>query len=159
MPMWLTLLQPLITGFVVLVLFRIAGFFISRIAHAMLSGRVYPELADLVARLVRTMMNVVGIICALGTMGVNVLAMVAVVGLVGFALGIALRDVLANVVSGLMILVYRPFTIDDTISINDMHGTVRQIDLRYTQLQAAGERILIPNSHIFNSAVTVVRNA
>ena len=85
------------------------------------------------------------------------------VGLLTFgavtALGFALRDILANVVAGTLILIYRPFHRHDQVSVAGFEGTVSDIDLRYTTLQTEGKRILIPNSTLFTNAISVVEAA
>lgn len=101
----------------------------------------------------------IGVVTALGTLGINVSALVAGLGLTGFALGIALKDGLSNVVSGAMLLIYRPFRIGDRITVAGNEGIVTSIDLRYTTLSAPEQRILIPNSTLFTNSVIVHREA
>src|SRR4051794_23720844 len=60
---------------------------------------------------------IIGIISALGTAGVNVSALVASLGLTGFALGFAFKDVLSNLLAGAMILFYRPFRHGERITV------------------------------------------
>ncbi|GBD32148.1 MAG: mechanosensitive ion channel protein MscS [Gemmatimonadales bacterium] len=97
----------------------------------------------------------VGAITAMGTAGVNVSALVAGLGLTGFALGFALRDALSNLLAGVLILAYRPFKPGDRISVAGFEGQVSEIDLRYTTLQSETARILIPNSTLFTNTVVV----
>jgi small-conductance mechanosensitive channel len=94
-----------------------------------------------------------GGITALGTIGINVSALVAGLGLTGFALGFGLKDILANLVSGLLILLYRPFTLNEQISVAGMEGCVTDIDLRYTRLEQAGKAYLIPNSIMITNTI------
>lgn len=94
-----------------------------------------------------------GGITALGTMGINVSALVAGLGLTGFALGFGLKDILANLVSGLLILLYRPFSLNEQISVAGMEGFVTDIDLRYTRLEQAGKAYLIPNSIMITNTI------
>src|SRR5438132_1703109 len=61
-----------------------------------------------------------GVITALGTLGINVSALVAGVGLTGFALGFALKDSLSNLLAGVMILLYRPFAHHDHIIVTGL---------------------------------------
>ena len=67
-----------------------------------------------------------GLITALGTIGINVSALVAGLGLTGFALGFALKDLVANVVAGVLVLVYRPFHRQDHVAVAGFEGTVRR---------------------------------
>ena len=86
----------------------------------------------------------------------DVSALVASLGLTGFALGFALRDALSNVLSGVLVLIYRPFKRGDSIKVTGFEGKVIEIDLRYTSLQMNGSRVLIPNSSLFNNPVVIV---
>ena len=97
-----------------------------------------------------------GGITALGTIGINVSALVAGLGLTGFALGFGLKDILANLVSGLLILLYRPFSLNEQISVAGMEGCVTEIDLRYTRLENAGKAYLIPNSTMITNTIMLV---
>ena len=93
----------------------------------------------------------------LGTMGVDVSALVAGLGLTGFALGFALKDIVSNALSGILVMIYRPFRLGDVISVTDLEGSVREINLRYTVLEAEDKTILIPNSLLFINPVKVLK--
>jgi len=94
-----------------------------------------------------------GSVTALGTMGINVSALVAGLGLTGFALGFGLKDILSNLVSGILILLYRPYSIHDRITVAGMDGTVTDIDLRYTRLEKEGKIYLIPNAMMITNTI------
>lgn len=100
---------------------------------------------------------VVGAISALGTLGINVAAMVAGLGLTGFALGFALKDVLSNLLAGVLLLAYRPFRRGDRITVAGFEGTVIGIDLRYTILQGDKRQILIPNAVLLTNSISLDR--
>jgi small-conductance mechanosensitive channel len=99
------------------------------------------------------------LVTALGTMGINVSAIVASLGLTGFALGFAMKDPISNFISGILILLYRPFEIGDRIRILGYEGSVIAIDLRYTEIDSEGNKVLIPNSKIFSDPITVVQTS
>ena len=95
-----------------------------------------------------------GLITALGTAGMNVSALVAGLGLTGFALGFALKDVLSNLVSGIMLLVYRPFHIGDQIRMGEHEGTIETIRMRDTVLRSFdGRYVIIPNTKLITEVV------
>jgi small-conductance mechanosensitive channel len=97
---------------------------------------------------------VFGAITALGTAGLDVRALVAGLGLTGFALGFALKDVLSNFVSGVMLLAYRPFRIGDVIEMGEFTGTIESIRIRDTLIRAAdGRLIIIPNTKLITEVV------
>jgi len=99
-----------------------------------------------------------GGITALGSIGVNVSALVASLGISSFALSFAMKDVLSNVLAGIMILLYQPFKTGAHIEIDKLEGTVIDIDLRYITLQTEQSKILIPNASILNQAVILKNN-
>jgi small conductance mechanosensitive channel len=120
------------------------------------------ENADLILLLARTAkisLLVFGAVTALGSADINVSALVAGLGLTGFALGFALGDILSNVLAGVLILMYRPFLRGDRIAVTGFEGTVCEIDLRYTILDAGDKRVLIPNSNLFTNPITVARRS
>ena len=114
------------------------------------------HIAMLLARASRIGLLVLGLITALGTLGIDISAMVAGLGLTGFALGFALKDTISNLLSGVLILLYRPFEVGNNIRVAGHEGRVTTIDLRYTELQTTGQRILIPNSRLFTDPLIVL---
>ena len=113
------------------------------------------DLVDLLGRVARVGLNIVGVVTALGTAGVNVSALVAGLGLTGFAMGFAFRDVLSNLLAGVLILLYRPFARGARISVTGLEGVVTEVDLRYTKLSCDGDLVLIPNSNLFTNPIRV----
>ena len=114
------------------------------------------HLTSLLARSSSVTFIIFGVVTALGTLGINVSALVAGLGLTGFALGFALKDTISNLLSGILILLYQPFRVGNTIKIAGFEGNVISIDLRYTELDSEGNKVLIPNSKLFTDPITVV---
>lgn len=113
------------------------------------------DIVLLLAQVSKTVLMIIAIISALGTLGINVTAMVAGLGLTGFALSFALKDVLSNALAGVMILFYQPFVRGEVITVAGFTGTVHSIDLRYTTLLTEKGKSLIPNSKLFTENVLV----
>jgi small conductance mechanosensitive channel len=134
-----------------------AGVLSTALARVPSFGHVAPDVLALIRRVVRAGLLAIGTVVALGTTGVDVSALVAGLGLTGFALGFALRDILSNLLSGVLLLVYRPFRRADLVSVSGYSGRVSAIDLRYTTLEAEDRLVLIPNATLFTNAITVMR--
>jgi len=100
-----------------------------------------------------------GLVTALGTMGINISALITSLGLVGFAISFALKDALSNLMSGFMVLFYEPFKAGDYISVNKVEGEVFNINLRYTIVKSDNEYTYIPNSTILSNPLTVTKRA
>jgi small conductance mechanosensitive channel len=115
------------------------------------------NLTSLLARTSSITLIIFGFVTALGTLGINVSALVAGLGLTGFALGFALKDTISNLLSGVLILLYRPFEIGSRIKVSGYEGIVISIDLRYTELDSEGNKVLIPNSKLFTDPITVLQ--
>ncbi|OVE76139.1 hypothetical protein BVX98_06335 [bacterium F11] len=110
---------------------------------------------EFIAQTTYWIMIISGFIFSLANLGINISALVASLGLTGFALGFALRDALSNLISGILILIYRPFKEGNHISVAGFDGLVVDIDLRYTILNKEGKKILIPNLTLFTNPVLV----
>ncbi|HEY5316300.1 MAG TPA: mechanosensitive ion channel domain-containing protein [Pirellulales bacterium] len=155
----LLFLPRIVGGAVVLLVFwglgRLAFRLIVRLPK--LEARA-PELTHLMARTVKLCLELFGVVTALGTLGIEVSALVAGLGLTGFAFGFALKDIISNALSGVLIIFFRPFKQGDRISVFSslaFEGTVVEINLRYTVLDAEEKTVFIPNSILFTNAVSV----
>lgn len=113
------------------------------------------QVSDFLSSSARVLLKVIGAITALGTLGVDVTALVAGLGLTGFALGFALKDSISNLLAGVMILIYRPFELGQRISAGGHEGKVIKIDLRYTHLDRGDTTALIPNATMLNKTVVI----
>ena len=111
---------------------------------------------NLLARSAHIVLMVVGLVTALGTLGIDVSAIVASLGLTGFAVGFALKDSISNLLSGVLILIHQPFNVGDSIKVKTFEGLVTAVDLRYTRLERDGEKILVPNSLLFTNPISIL---
>lgn len=77
-------------------------------------------------------------------------------GIGSIAVGFAFKDILQNLLSGILLLINRPFRRGDQIVVKDYEGTVEHIQSRATLIKTYdGKRVIIPNSDIYTSPVTV----
>lgn len=114
------------------------------------------DVTRLLSRSAKLVIFAFGVITSLGTLGLDIKALVAGLGLTGFALGFALKDIIANWVAGILVLFYKPFRRGDRIETAGTVGRVEAINLRYTVLRADdGARVLVPNSTLFTNSIRV----
>ncbi|HEX5330818.1 mechanosensitive ion channel family protein [Sulfuricurvum sp.] len=86
------------------------------------------------------------LVAAASNLGINTTSFVAVFGAAGLAIGLALKDTLANVGAAVLIIFFRPFKVGDFIEVSSVMGTVKIINLFSTTLTTADNRsIIIPN--------------
>lgn len=95
-----------------------------------------------------------GFIVALDAFGFDPQTVATGLGLTSLALGFALKDILSNFISGILILILRPFELGDQIVVGETEGNVERIELRATQLHTYdGRVVLIPNAEVFTSRI------
>lgn len=154
---------PLIAaGIIVLAFFWLLGkifkaIFLSTSKRTRLDNR----LRILVSRLITVTIFVLGFFTALTIVIPNFSfgQLIAGLGFTSFIIGFATKDILNNLLSGVLILWKQPFHIGDYIFIKDKQGSVKYIGVRATRLgMDDGEQILIPNGEMYSNAL-VIRSA
>jgi small conductance mechanosensitive channel len=148
-------------SFVLFVVIVIISRALSRIAKR-LAARALRNAEESVSQLLRetlismagTVVFLIGLLVALSQIGISVTPLIAGLGVIGFIVGFALQDTLANFASGAMILAYRPFDTGDFISAADVEGEVRKMNLVNTTIVTVDNRVLIiPNSKIWGGVI------
>ena len=160
-------LDDIIIGTVVFSVFFAAAMIGQRvIAHAAPRVRADTGVVVLLSRVYYYSILTFGLLTALQAAGLDVTALVAGLGLTGFALGFALKDVLSNLLSGIMLLIYRPFNIGDQIEMGAYEGTIQTIRMRDTVVRGYdGRLVIIPNTKLItevvinNTAVRLLRES
>lgn len=121
-----------------------------------LHGRRAPDLTlqTFFASLVRYGILIVGLVAVLQQLGVQATSIVAVLGAASLAVGLALQGALSNVAAGVMILLFRPYRVGDTIEVAGRKGVVRALDLFTTEMATADNlKIVIPNGKVFGDVI------
>lgn len=87
------------------------------------------------------------ILIAVGSLGIDVSSLIALLSVVSLAISLAVQNTLANVVGGVSLLATRPFRVGDFVQIGSDCGTVEEISMSYTRIETVdGKHIYIPNS-------------
>ena len=115
---------------------------------------VDPSVANFAARAVNVLGLVIIVVLVLNLFGINTTSIAAMLGAMTLAIGLALRETLANVAAGIMILVTRPFLTGHYIEIGGEAGTVRAINLFNTELASLDNvQIIVPNKQIWEATL------
>jgi len=94
------------------------------------------------------------VIAALGFLGFETSSLITILGAAGLSVGLALKDSLSNVASGVMIILFRPFRVGDTVEIAGHTGVVEEIGVFSTQIKTFDNRqTLIPNGQIVADSI------
>ncbi|MBW1879579.1 MAG: mechanosensitive ion channel family protein [Deltaproteobacteria bacterium] len=117
-------------------------------------GRLDPAVRHLVVSLVKPLVVILAFVAALNVIGVDLTGVIAVLGAATLAVGFALRDSLANVAAGALLLTLRPFSGGDLVEAGGSFGTVTELGLFTTGLKTAqGVHVYLPNSIIIKGPI------
>ena len=109
----------------------------------------------LASRVVHAGVLLVGLVLALGVVGVDQGSILATFGALGLALGLAVQDILKSFFAGLYLLFERPFLIGDEVQVRDHVGRVEHVGFRATSIRTADNSlVVIPNAIVFAEAVS-----
>ncbi len=149
--------RNIILFIVTLIVFRvIAGIVGGITGRAMSAFRGTSNLLrDFVVNTIKKIVFFVGFVVALSMLEVNIGPFLAAMGAAGFVIGFALQGTLSNFAAGVMILLYRPYDIGDTVTVAGATGKVVSMNLVSTTLKnAEGHTVTIPNSSIWGGTIT-----
>lgn len=143
--------QALIALVVFTVAWLLAGWLQRGIVRAFSSTQVDATLSRFLASAARYGVLVVALVSCLTAFGITATSFAAVLGAAGIAVGLAFQGTLSNFAAGLMLLIFRPFRVGDTIRAGNYSGSVRALELFSTVLVTAdNRRVVLPNSTLSN---------
>ena len=120
-------------------------------------GGVDETLVKFLENIVYYALLTVVIIAALNKLGIATTSFLAILGAAGLAVGLALKDSLGNFASGVMIVLFKPFKVGDSVVVGGVSGTVTEVAIFNTVfLTADNQKIIVPNSSITSGSITNV---
>ncbi|HCY85862.1 MAG TPA: mechanosensitive ion channel family protein [Desulfobacteraceae bacterium] len=136
-----------ISAFILLLLFWIANKLIQRAMDVTLTRvKIERQAVDLLLSAARYGLYVFAFLTIADQLQINVKSLLAGVGVMGLALSFAAKDTVANLISGVVIIIDRPYRVGDWIRIGTLHATVTKIRLRTTLLTTfENETVVVPN--------------
>lgn len=149
---FLTILQG---GFWVLLVVLVALWMGAAIdARLMRAEALHSSLRVALARLVRAVLVVVGVLIALPLVGIDLTVLSVFSGALGVGLGFGLQKIASNYVSGFIVLLERSVRIKDVVTVDNFSGEVRNLTTRYFVLRSLdGREAIIPNEKLITDAV------
>lgn len=147
--------DQLISSAVTLVICVLAIWLIMRVARRVSAhSRLSESLSKFILKVLKIALEFMAILIVADSLGFNVTALLAVFSLLGLALSLSVQNCLSNAMSGITILLTRPFEDGDFIEDGAMSGTVRDIGLIYTQLCTLDNKVIyVPNSDLSSSKI------
>jgi small conductance mechanosensitive channel len=153
------LFQLFLFSLIVFIFFKLAGFVQRGVDSALDANRQHLSqlLRHMISTISRNVVIVIGVLIALSQFGISLGPLLAGLGIAGFIVGFALQDSLSNFASGMMILLYRPFDVGDTVSVAGASGKVNSMSLvNTTILTFDNQSLIIPNNKIWQDVITNV---
>ncbi|CDX49635.1 conserved membrane hypothetical protein [Mesorhizobium plurifarium] len=142
------------------VILLIVGYFVAGLAERSIRAGLShihgfdATLRNFFSKIVRYAILILVVIMVLGQFGVQTASIIAAIGAVGLAIGLALQGTLQNIAAGIMLLALRPFRIGESVEVGSIAGTIEEIGLFATKLRSAdGVYVLAPNSTLWNQPV------
>lgn len=130
----------------------IAGRITDSITH---NTHITVLLKNFVRVAVRRTVLIVGFIVSLTILDINVGPVLALIGAAGLVVGLALQSTLSNFASGVLILIYRPFDVDDVINVGGVAGKVHSMTLLSTTIKTLdNQHIVVPNNNVWGDTIT-----
>lgn len=144
-----------IAAVVILIVGRLAAKGIRAIIRRVLQkGHIDDTLVSFVSNLCYFGIMAFVIIAALGQLGVQTASFVAVMGAAGLAIGLALQGSLANFAAGVLMIIFKPFKVNDYIEGGGVEGVVEEIGIFTTELKSLdNKKIIVPNAKMTNGNI------
>ncbi|MFA7257257.1 MAG: mechanosensitive ion channel domain-containing protein [Kiritimatiellales bacterium] len=162
-PEWLTTAEEMLTKFgfkiVAAILIFVIGRWIAKVLQGwlekgMLKARVDPVLVTFTTNLAYAALIIFIVLAALGQLGVQTTSFIAVLGAAGLAVGLALQGSLANFAAGVLMIIFRPFKLDDYIEGGGTAGVIKAIHIFTTTLVTLdNKRVIVPNSKMMGDNI------
>ncbi len=112
-------------------------------------------LVDFLGAIVKSILLLFVIIAALSQLGINTNSFIALIGAAGLAIGLSLQSSLQNFASGVMLIIFRPFTSGDFVEVAGISGVVEKITIFTTEMRTAdNKQVIVPNGSIYGDVIT-----
>lgn len=146
----------LISALVILIVGLYAIRFFNRLAKKIMVKRnLDPTLSKFLADILIWVLRVLLFVTFISKLGIETSSFVAILGAAGLAVGLSLQGSLSNFAGGMLIILFKPFRVGDTIEAQGVIGTVTEIQIFVTKLLTANNQtIFIPNANLSNGIIT-----
>ncbi|MGR8950189.1 MAG: mechanosensitive ion channel family protein [Gammaproteobacteria bacterium] len=132
----------------------IAKFLLMLVRRALERANFDNILRNFICSLLKSFLYLVLLVIALDQLGFNTTSLVALIGAAGLAIGLALQDSLKNFAAGVMLVVFRPFSVGDYVEAGGTAGKVEKVNIFSTTFSSADNKeIIVPNGAIFTDTI------
>jgi len=156
---WLQLLETWSLKLLAAVVIFLVGRWLAKrltigLGRVLARARVDSTLIGFLRNISYAVMLVLVVVTALSAVGVPTTSMFAILGAAGLAVGLALKDSLSNIASGVMLIILRPFRVGDHVVLAGQEGVVDEVRVFQTTMHAFDQRtIVLPNSEVTSAPI------
>ena len=153
---WFTdYLPPVIGVLVFVVVSLVVSSWLGRlVSRGLERAKVEKTLSRFLGQVVRWTVLIIALVSCLGVFGIQMTSFAVMLGAAGLAVGLAFQGSLSNLAAGVMLLIFRPFKVDDLVVVNGELGKVKRIELFNTMMDTPdNRRIIMPNGNIFGATI------
>ena len=148
-----------ISIFMAIAIFIVGKFIVNILTNVakklMTKAKVDNILVNFISSIIKTVLLLFVVIAALDQLGVNTTSMIALIGAAGLAIGLSLQGTLQNLASGVMLIIFRPFSDGDFIEAAGVSGVVEEIGIFSITMRTGDNReIIIPNGSVYGGTIT-----
>ncbi len=135
---------------------RLAARWVRRLVQDLLTrGQTDPMIVGFVASIAYVGMMVFVVLAALGQLGIQTTSFIAILGAAGLAIGLALQGSLSNFAAGFLLIMFRPFKVNDFIEGAGVSGLVEEIQIFTTTLRTPDNKtVIVPNAKLLDDNIT-----
>ena len=141
---------------ILIISFRLITWITRRISKRLIEKRKLDKtLINTLFYILRIVLKIVVLTCLIGYLGIDTTGLAALIAAVGVGIGLAVNGALSNLAGGVLILITRPFKVDDYVSAGGYEGTVEDVRIVYTKIRTVDNKVVYaPNGPL--SASTIV---
>jgi small conductance mechanosensitive channel len=156
---FITVLIDYSPKFISAFLILFVGLYVSRLINKfirklMIKRNLDPTLTKFLADILLWVLRVLLFVTFISKLGIETSSFVAILGAMGLAVGLSLQGSLSNFAGGMLIILFKPFKVHDTIEAQGVIGTVSEIQIFVTKLLTANNQtIFVPNGSLSNGNI------
>lgn len=133
----------------------VVGILIGLFGKVMARSKYDNMLVDFVKSILNAILMLFVVVASLDQLGVDTTSLVALLGAAGLAIGLSMKDSLANFAAGVMLLIFRPFKAGDYVEAGGTAGSVKNIGIFTSTFNTPDNKmVIVPNGAIYSGNIT-----
>lgn len=152
---YLPIIQDIVVALVIVIIGWLGGKWLKKLILMIASkGAVDQTLVNFLASAVEYAILAAAVVAALGTVGIQTTSLVTVFASAGLAIALALKGTLSDLSSGVVLLLFRPFKLDDYVKCGGYEGRIAEVGLFLTTIITNNDvRVTLPNSQVTKASI------